>query len=71
MTLAQRLSRPDAQAGGEVALARALAALGDLPGALAAVGRARRLHGEYDGPAERRTLEELAGELGVPPEPGA
>ena len=46
VTLAHRLSRPDAQAGGEVALARALAALGDLPGAL---GR-----GRAGSPAARR-----------------
>jgi len=67
IALAGRLSRPDAGAGAEVALARGLAALGDLPGARAAIGRARRLHEEYDGPAERRSLEALAGELGMPP----
>ncbi len=67
IALAGRLSQPDAGAGAEVALARALAALGDLPGARSAVGRARRLHEEYDGPAERRSLEALARELGMPP----
>ena len=63
VALAARLDRPDAQAGGEVALARALAALGDLTGAGAAVDRAQRLHEEFDGPAERRAVEDLARDL--------